>query len=72
MTDVRDAFKRLAAVTPANERQGLADAFAQTSARGATRFGLSTDSRTGAIGLYEKVGLVVTSTWVHRAVDLAP
>ena len=29
MTDVRDAFKRLAAVTPAAERQGLADAFAQ-------------------------------------------
>lgn len=29
MTDVRDAFKRIAAVTPASERQGLADAFAQ-------------------------------------------
>jgi hypothetical protein len=29
MTDVRDAFKRVAAVTPEGERQGLADAFAQ-------------------------------------------
>lgn len=41
MTDVRDAFKRMAAVTPANERQGLADAFAQAgvpvSVRAATK-----------------------------------
>lgn len=34
-----------------------------------TRFELSTDSRTGALGLYEKVGMRVTSTWVNRAVD---
>ena len=31
---------------------------------------LSTDSRTGALGLYEKVGMVVTSNWVHRGVNL--
>ena len=31
---------------------------------------LSTDSRTGALGLYEKVGMKVTSTWVNRAIEL--
>ena len=37
---------------------------------GATVSELSTDSRTGALGLYEKVGMQVTSTWVNRAIDL--
>ena len=46
----------------------LVDAFATSRAHGATRSGLSTDSRTGALGLYEKVGMRVTSTWVNRAV----
>ena len=31
---------------------------------------LSTDSRTGALGLYEKVGMKATSTWVNRAIAL--
>ena len=35
-----------------------------------TRSELSTDSRTGALGLYEKVGMVVTSNWVNRAIDV--
>ena len=48
----------------------LADAFAQARAHGAARSELSTDSRTGALGLYEKVGMEVTSVWVHRAIDL--
>jgi mycothiol synthase len=48
----------------------LADAFANARAHGATRCELSTDSRTGALGLYERVGMVVTGTWVHRALDL--
>jgi GNAT superfamily N-acetyltransferase len=48
----------------------LADAFAIGREHGATRCELSTDSRTGALGLYERVGMVVTSTWVHRAVEL--
>ena len=39
-------------------------------AHGATRSELSTDSRTGALGLYERVGMEVTSTWVHRAIHL--
>jgi mycothiol synthase len=48
----------------------LVDAFAEARARGATKSTLSTDSRTGALGLYEKVGMVVTSTWVNRAIAL--
>ena len=43
----------------------LADAFERARARGAVRSELSTDSRTGALGLYEKVGMTVTSTWVQ-------
>lgn len=50
----------------------LADAFGNARRHGATRCELSTDSRTGALGLYERVGMVVTGTWVHRAVDLGP
>ncbi|WP_341927726.1 GNAT family N-acetyltransferase [Nocardioides psychrotolerans] len=46
----------------------LVDAFAAGRERGARRSALSTDSRTGALGLYEKVGMTVTSTWVNRAI----
>jgi GNAT superfamily N-acetyltransferase len=49
----------------------LADAFERGRTLGATRSELSTDSRTGALGLYEKIGMVVTSTWVHRGIRLA-
>jgi mycothiol synthase len=48
----------------------LVDAFATAKRHGATRFGLSTDSRTGARGLYEKVGMRVVSSWVNRAIAL--
>ena len=48
----------------------LADAFSNAREHGATRCNLDTDPRTGALGLYERVGMVVTGTWVHRAVDL--
>jgi GNAT superfamily N-acetyltransferase len=48
----------------------LVDAFAEARQHGATRFELSTDSRTGALGLYEKVGMQVTSAWVNRGIDL--
>lgn len=48
----------------------LVDAFERARARGATRSELSTDSRTGALGLYERVGMVVTQTWLSRAVTL--
>jgi len=48
----------------------LVDAFAVGREHGATVSELSTDSRTGALGLYEKVGMQVTSTWVNRAIEL--
>ncbi len=50
----------------------LVDSFELARSRGATRSELSTHSRTGAIGLYERVGMQVTWTWVHRAVMDAP
>ena len=49
----------------------LADAFANAREHGATISELSTDSRTGALGLYEKVGMVVSSNWIHRAYRLS-
>lgn len=48
----------------------LADSFATARAHGCTRSTLSTDSRTGALGLYEKVGMRVTSRWVNRGIDV--
>ena len=48
----------------------LVDSFAAGRAHGATVSGLSTDSRTGALPLYEKVGMEVTSVWVSRAIDV--
>ena len=48
----------------------LVDAFAVARQHGATTSGLNTDSRTGALGLYEKVGMQVTQHWVNRAIDL--
>ncbi|GAB6984542.1 GNAT family N-acetyltransferase [Nocardioides pyridinolyticus] len=50
----------------------LVDAFATAREHGCTTFGLNTDSRTGALGLYEKVGMHVTRTWVNRAISLDP
>lgn len=48
----------------------LVDAFAAGREHGATLSELSTDSRTGALALYEKVGMVATSTWFNRAIEL--
>ncbi len=48
----------------------LVDAFAAARAHGCTTSGLNTDSRTGALGLYEKVGMQITRTWVNRAISL--
>lgn len=48
----------------------LVDAFAQARSHGTVRAELSTDSRTGALPLYLRVGMVPTSTWVNRATDL--
>lgn len=48
----------------------LVDAFGLARAHGATRCYLSTDTRAGARGLYERVGMVVASTWVNRTIAL--
>ena len=48
----------------------LVDAFRVGREHGATSAGLATDSRTGALGLYEKVGMRVFDTWLHRAIEL--
>ena len=48
----------------------LADAFANAREAGAEAAELNTDTRTGALGLYEKVGMRVRQTWLHRAYDL--
>jgi len=48
----------------------VVDAFTEAKEHGATRLELSTDSRTGALSLYEKVGMRVTSTWVNRAIEV--
>lgn len=50
----------------------LVDAFATAREHGATGSSLNTDSRTGALGLYEKVGMRVSRTWVNRGIDLGP
>ena len=47
----------------------LVDSFAVAREHGATRSELATDSRTGALSLYQKVGMEVTSTWRHLAID---
>ena len=47
----------------------LVDSFAVAREHGTSRAELSTDSRTGALGLYEKVGMEVTSRWRHWAID---
>ena len=48
----------------------LVDSFAQARAHGTTTSELSTDSRTGALGLYEKVGMVTAQIWVNRGIEL--
>lgn len=48
----------------------LADVFALGLDRGATACELSTDSRTGALGLYTGLGMQVTRTWVNLAAAL--
>jgi mycothiol synthase len=48
----------------------LIDAFGRARENGCSRSELSTDSRTGALSLYEKVGMETTSVWLHRAIEL--
>lgn len=48
----------------------LVDAFERAREQGISRSELSTDSRTGALPLYEHVGMVVTKTYRHWMTDL--
>ncbi|MDN4173203.1 GNAT family N-acetyltransferase [Nocardioides sp. SOB77] len=71
------AYVARVAVRPDHRGRGLApamlvDAFGRAREHGAARCYLSTDTRAGARGLYEKVGMVVSSTWVNRSVTLEP
>lgn len=47
----------------------LAESFATARSHGAVRSRLGTDSRTGALSLYEKVGMQVIQEWVNRAAE---
>jgi mycothiol synthase len=51
-------------------RAMLVDAFGNARDAGATRSELNTDTRTGALGLYQHVGMRVRATWVHRGIHL--
>lgn len=67
----RNAYVQHLAVDRQHRGQGLAqvllaDAFRRAREHGAVRSELSTDSRTGALSLYEKVGMQIRSTWVNR------
>ncbi len=73
---VEEGYIERLAVRKDQRGQGLAqallvDAFELGRQHGAPRSGLSTDSRTGALSLYEKVGMVVTDTWINRGKQLA-
>jgi ribosomal protein S18 acetylase RimI-like enzyme len=72
---VSEGYIERLAVRKDQRGQGLAqallvDAFEQGREHGAPRSGLSTDSRTGALSLYEKVGMVVSDVWVNRGTEL--
>ncbi|QZY29061.1 GNAT family N-acetyltransferase [Nocardioides coralli] len=70
-----EAYVARLAVRRDQRNRGLAQALMVDSFRvgrdhGAESSCLATDSRTGALGLYEKVGMRVTSVWVNRAIEL--
>lgn len=71
----KDTYVDRLAVAKEHRNRGLAQsllvaAFAAGRAHGAVTSSLSTDSRTGALSLYEKVGMKPDSTWVNRAIAL--
>lgn len=71
----RETYVARLAVHREHRNRGLAQAllvaaFASGREHGASSSCLSTDSRTGALSLYEKVGMVTDSVWVNRAIDL--
>jgi mycothiol synthase len=70
-----EAYIDLLAVRSDQRHRGLAqallvDAFTRGREHGANRSTLSTDSRTGALSLYLKVGMEVGDVWVNRAIGV--
>jgi GNAT superfamily N-acetyltransferase len=68
--DGEDGFVDQLAVRRDHRNRGvaaalLADSFGRMRERGATVLGLSTDSRTGALDLYLRIGMVVTLSFTH-------
>jgi GNAT superfamily N-acetyltransferase len=71
----RETYVAKLAVHRDHRNRGLAQsllvaAFGTGREHGAVSSCLSTDSRTGALSLYEKVGMATDSVWVHRATNL--
>jgi hypothetical protein len=48
----------------------LQEAFQRSYDRGNTKSGLATDSRTGALSLYEKIGMVVRMSFTRFELTL--
>lgn len=79
MSDIdgtKETYVSRLAVAREHRNRGLAQgllvaAFAAGREHGATSSCLSTDSRTGALTLYEKVGMVAGSVWLHRGIALS-
>jgi ribosomal protein S18 acetylase RimI-like enzyme len=76
LVDDDEAFVEQLAVAPPHRGRGLARALLQhafrvTWARGGRSCVLSTDSRTGALGLYERVGMRPRGTYLHLERALA-
>lgn len=70
-----ETFVSRLAVNRDHRHRGLAQAllvaaFAAGREHGAVTSSLSTDSRTGALALEEKVGMETDSVWLHRAINL--
>jgi GNAT superfamily N-acetyltransferase len=73
--DAEDGWIQQVATRADHRHRGIARAMLQRSFevffdRGKTVCGLSTDSRTGALGLYEKVGMHVVRGYTNRVKDL--
>ena len=70
--DVSEGWVQQLAVARDHRGRGLAravlsESFGRFHSRGAEACGVNTDSRTGALGLYEHVGMSVRLSYTHRA-----
>ena len=70
--DVSEGWVQQLAVARDHRSRGLArallaESFHRFHSRGAAACGVNTDSRTGALGLYEHVGMSVRLSYTHRA-----